>query len=139
MRCLYCLSTYDMAYISERTRRVLEILDTVLNDIRGIASFDPIYVGGPLRITSIDRLEAVRRLANITGILSAAILDPDHLTEFALLQIADAIEKAVSIWADRARYEAMARALVGLADEMAGGSSMFSERHCCLPAARSLQ
>ena len=128
-----------MPHISVTARCVVEILDTVLGDIRGIASFDQSYVGGPLRITGVDRLEAVRRLANITGLLSAATLHPDNITEFALLQTADAIANAAPIWADRARYEAMAGALEGLADEVAGRRSAHEECHCWLPAPSSVQ
>lgn len=97
-----------MPCISITTEHVVEILDTVLGDIRGIASFDPVYVGGPLRIKGVDRLEAVRRLANITSILSTATLDPASVTEFALLQTAGTVRHAVAIWADRTYYETMA-------------------------------
>jgi len=128
-----------MTRISITARRVVEILDTVLGDIRGIASFDPAYVGGPLRIKGVDRIEAVRRLANITSILPTVALDPDSLTEFALLQTAEAIQRAATIWADKACYETMARTLKALADDAAGRRSTHCECQGCLPSALSLQ
>jgi hypothetical protein len=135
----FIFSIDRMACITITTRRVVEILDAVLGDIRGIASFDPVYVGGPLRIKGVDRLEAVRRLANITSILSTATLDPGRLTEFVLLQTADAIRHALVIWADQARYETMARSLEALAGDVAGRSRTLFDNHGFLPAATSVQ
>lgn len=94
-------------------RHILSMLGCVLADIQGIAAGDPAYVGGPLRLEGVGRLEALARLSEIVGHLHALTVQP--LSEFGLLEAAVAVYRACGLWADQTCYRTMGLALEQLA------------------------
>lgn len=92
---------------------IVDILGAVLADIRGIAHDHPSYIGGPLRLEGVGKLEAIARLSEVTWHLHALTLQPP--TEFGLLEAAVTVYRAAPIWADQTCYRTMALALEQLA------------------------
>ncbi|HZT04541.1 MAG TPA: hypothetical protein VFA39_19995 [Steroidobacteraceae bacterium] len=98
-------------------RDILNILGCVLADIRGIASHDPAYFGGPRRLDGVSRLEAIAVLTEASGHLHALTVQP--LTEFGLLEAAVTVYRAAPIWADPKCYRTMGLALEQMAVDTA--------------------
>jgi hypothetical protein len=98
-------------------RNVLDILGCVLADIHGIAHGDPAYIGGPLRLQAVGKLEAIASLSEVTWHLHALTVQP--LSEFGLLEAAVTIYRAAPIYADQAVYRRIGLALEQLAHDAA--------------------